>query len=156
MWQIMWAFSLIPDSVMTWIINIILLIGAAGIVAGFFLRIIPFVNQYRLPVQILSIVLLTLGVWLKGGESERRVWQERVRQMEERIAVAEQKSREENVRIETQLAERTATIQAETQVIIREVPRYITREVDNRCEIPTPAIDLFNRAAQGQQGQRRQ
>lgn len=152
----MWAFSLIPDSVITWIINIILLIGAAGTVAGFFLRIIPFVNQYRLPVQILSIALLTLGVWLKGGESERRVWQERVRQMEERIAVAEQKAREENVRIETQLAERTAAIQAETRVIIQEVPRYITREVDNRCEIPTPAIDLFNRAAQGQQGQRRQ
>lgn len=152
----MWAFSLIPDSVMTWIINIILLIGLAGLVAGFFLKIIPFVNQYRLPVQILSIVLLTLGVWLKGGESERRVWQERVRQMEERVAVAEQRAREENVRIETQLAERTAALQAEAQVIIREVPRYITREVDNRCEIPTPAIDLFNRAAQGQQGQRRQ
>lgn len=156
MWQIMWAFSLIPDLVMTWIINIILIVGVSGIVAGFFLKIIPFVNQYRLPVQILSIALLTLGVWLKGGESERRVWQERVRQMEERVAVAEQRAREENVRIETQLAERTATIQAEAQVIIREVPRYITREVDNRCEIPSPAIDLFNRAAQGQQGQRRQ
>lgn len=152
----MWAFSLIPDLVMTWIINIILIVGVSGIVAGFFLKIIPFVNQYRLPVQILSIALLTLGVWLKGGESERRVWQERVRQMEERVAVAEQRAREENVRIETQLAERTATIQAEAQVIIREVPRYITREVDNRCEIPSPAIDLFNRAAQGQQGQRRQ
>jgi hypothetical protein len=36
----MWAFSLIPDSVMVWIINILLIVGVAGTVAGFFLKII--------------------------------------------------------------------------------------------------------------------
>ena len=148
----MWAFSLIPDSVMTWIINILLIAGIAGVVFSFFLSIIPFVNRYRLPVQIVSVAVLVLGVWLKGGESERRVWQERVREMEVKVAAAEQQAREANAAIDTRVAERTANIQAQTEIIVREVPKYITREVDNRCEIPSPAIDLFNRAARGQQG----
>ena len=152
MWQIMWAFSLIPDSVMTWIINILLIAGVAGIVLSFFLQIVPFVNRYRLPVQIVSVAVLVLGVWLKGGESERRVWQERVREMEVKVAAAEQQAREANTTIDTKVAERTANIRAQTEVIVREVPKYITREADNKCEIPTPAIGHFNRAARGQQG----
>jgi len=149
MWQIMWAFSLIPDSAMVWIINILLIVGIAGTVAGFFLKIIPFVNQYRLPVQIVSIALLVLGVWLKGGQSERLVWQARVAEMEAKVAAAEAEAKKETVRVETKIVERVRVIKGETQTIIKEVPKIITKEVDAKCEIPTQAVDLFNRAARG-------
>jgi len=149
MWQIMWAFNLIPDSVMAWIINILLISGVLGVVAGFFLKIIPFVNQYRLPVQIVSICVLVLGVWLKGGQSERLVWQARVAEMEAKVAAAEAKAKQVNVKVETKIVERVRVIQGQTQTIVKEVPTIITREVDAKCEIPAGGVELFNRAAKG-------
>lgn len=149
MWQIMWAFNLIPDSAMAWIINILLIVGIAGTIAGFFLKIIPFVNQYRLPVQIVSIALLVLGVWLKGGQSERLVWQARVAEMEAKVAASEAEAKKVTVKVETKIVERVRVIQGQTQTIVKEVPTIITREVDAKCEIPAGGVELFNRAAKG-------
>ena len=149
MWQIMWAFNLIPDAVMVWIINILLISGVVGVVAGFFLKIIPFVNQYRLPVQIVSICVLVLGVWLKGGQNERMVWQARVAEMEAKVAAAEAKAKQVNVKVETKIVERVRVVKGETEIIVKEVPKIITREVDAKCEIPSDAVNLYNRAAKG-------
>ena len=145
----MWAFNLIPDSAMAWIINILLIVGIAGTIAGFFLKIIPFVNQYRLPVQIVSIALLVLGVWLKGGQSERLVWQARVAEMEAKVAASEAEAKKVTVKVETKIVERVRVIQGQTQTIVKEVPTIITREVDAKCEIPAGGVELFNRAAKG-------
>lgn len=148
MWQIMWAFSLIPDSVMTWIINILLLAGVLGVIAGFFIRFIPFVNQYRRPVQIISILVLVLGVWLKGGESERRVWQERVKELEAKVAKADAASRAANAKMEKTVRESQKKIKENTRVIVKKVPQVITREAN--CVVPPPAVELYNQAAKGE------
>lgn len=148
MWQIMWAFSLIPDSVMTWIINILLLAGVLGVIAGFFIRFIPFVNQYRRPVQIISILVLILGVWLKGGESERRVWQERVKELEAKVAKADAASRAANAKMERTVRESQKKIKENTRVIVKKVPQVITREAN--CVVPPPAVELYNQAAKGE------
>lgn len=147
MWQFMWAFSLIPDSVMTWIINILLLAGVLGLVAGFFVKFIPFVSQYRTPVKIISVIVLLLGVWLKGGESERRVWQERVKELEARVAKAEAASKAANVKMEQTVRESQRKIRDNTRVIVQKVPEVITREAN--CTVPPPAVDLYNQAARG-------
>lgn len=143
----MWAFSLIPDSVMTWIINLLLLAGVLGLVAGFFVKFIPFVNQYRKPVKIVSVIILLLGVWLKGGESERRIWQERVKELEAKVAKAEEESRAANQRLDKTVKDTQQKIRDNTRVIVQKVPEVITREAN--CTIPEPAINLYNQAAKG-------
>lgn len=145
----MWAFSLIPDSAMAWIINILLISGVLGVVAGFFVKFIPFVNRYKLPVQIISICILVLGVWLKGGQSERLVWQAKVKELEEKLAQAEEASKKVNTKIVTKVVERVKVVKGQTEVIIKEVPKIVTKEVDAKCEIPVDAVNLYNRAAKG-------
>jgi hypothetical protein len=149
MWQIMWAFSLIPDSAMTWIINILLLAGVLGLVAGFFVKFIPFVSRYRTPVRVISVIVLLLGVWLKGGESERRVWQERVKELEARVAKAEAASKTANAKMEKAVRESQKKIKENTRVIVKKVPEVITREAN--CVVPPPAVDLYNQAAKGEE-----
>lgn len=143
----MWAFSLIPDSVMTWIINLLLLGGLLGTVAGFFVKFIPFVNQYRRPVQVISILVLILGVWLKGGESERRVWQERVKELEAKVAKAEEASRAANAKMDKAVRDSQQQIKNNTRIIVQKVPEVITREAN--CTVPEPAVNLYNQAARG-------
>lgn len=150
MWQIMWAFSLIPDSVMHWLINILLIVGVVGVVAGFFVKFIPFVNRYRLPVQILSIVLLTLGVWLKGGESERLVWQERVKELESRVAKAERQAEEASKKINVRVVERVKIIRENANNLAQEASSAISADANARCEIPKVSADRYNEAAKGE------
>jgi hypothetical protein len=80
---------LLPDAFIEWIVNTILIAGALTTVAGFFVRFVPFVNQYRIPVQIAGILLLTTGVYFRGGYSTEMAWRERVREAEARVAAAQ-------------------------------------------------------------------
>lgn len=146
----MWAFSLIPDSVMHWIINLLIFAGLVGVVAGFFLKIIPLVNRYRLPVQIISIALLVLGVWLKGGESERLVWKNRVADLEQQVAKAEKRAAEASKRVQVRVVERVRVIREGAAQLAAEAGAAITPEVNAQCEIPRESASKYNRAAKGE------
>lgn len=149
MWQITWALNLIPDSVMHWIINILLIVGIVGTVAGFVIKRIPFVNQYRLLVQIVSILLLVFGVWLKGGESAHKLWKDRVAEMEQKVKESENKAWEASKRVHVHVIERTKVIRENTATLANEATSAITPEINARCEIPKITADRYNRAAQG-------
>jgi hypothetical protein len=77
------------------------------------------------------------------------VWQARVAEMEAKVAAAEAKAKQVNVKVETKIVERVRVVKGETEIIVKEVPKIITREVDAKCEIPSDAVNLYNRAAKG-------
>ena len=53
----MWILSFLPE----FIPHLIFIIGVLGTIAGFVLGFIPFVSTYKLPIQITSILILSLG-----------------------------------------------------------------------------------------------
>ena len=89
----MFILHFLPDSVILWFCNLLL---AAGIVltgVAFFIKTLPFINQYRIPAQVLGIALLVLGVYLRGGLAVEQTWRERVAELQAQIAVAETASK---------------------------------------------------------------
>jgi hypothetical protein len=151
----MWILQLLPDAFINWFVNIILIAGAVITAAGFFVRVIPFVNTHRTPVQIAGMVLLTTGVYLKGGYSTEMVWRERVREAEAKVAAAEKLSAETNVQIITKLVTRTKIIQDKGQDIVNYIDREVVRNQEvirfvENCPIPTVIIATHNAAALNQ------
>jgi hypothetical protein len=145
----MWILHFLPDAVILWFCNILLLIGIVTTTAGFFVHRIPFplLWQYQLPFKVLGIALLTLGVYLRGGLAVEAEWRERVTAVEEKLKAAEQQSAKENTRIETRVVQKTEYITRRGQDIVQ----YVDREVapyDATCEIPEPFIRAHNRAAE--------
>ena len=59
----MWLLHLLPDSLILFIVYALMGLGALGIIAGFFIKFIPWINIYRTPIQIVSIVLFCSGVY---------------------------------------------------------------------------------------------
>ena len=143
----MWILHFLPDALILWFCNILLLVGIVLTVAGFFIKSIPLLNQYRVPAQILGIALLTLGVYFRGGYAVEAEWRERVAEVESRLKVAEQQSAKENTRIETRVVKKTEYIKTRGQDIVQYVDREVTR-YDNSCIIPKPFIEAHNRAAE--------
>jgi len=149
----MWILHFLPDAVILWFCNILLLIGIVLTIAGFFAHRIPLVWQYQLPFKVLGIALLTLGVYFRGGYAVEQQWRERVAEVEAKLRVAEAESARENVKIVERVVKKTEYITRRGQDIIqyvdREIVKYDTKFAPGGiCEIPREFIQAHNRAAE--------
>jgi hypothetical protein len=149
----MWILHFLPDALILWICNIVLLAGVLLTVTAFFIRRIPVINQYRIPAQVLGIALLVAGVYWRGGYAVEQEWRERVAEVEARVAAAEAASREENTKIVTKVVTKTQVIRTRGADIVKYVDREIVRYDEKFakggiCEIPQEFIKAHNSAAE--------
>ena len=93
----MWMLAWVPDSLLLWIVHIVLVAGLIGSFLSFFLlhrivRWFPALAPWHLLIQIVSIVLLVGGVYFKGGYDTEASWRAKVKEAEDKVAIAEQQS----------------------------------------------------------------
>ena len=141
----MWILKWLPD----WIFYGILFVGIIGYIATYLLRFIPIpaVYMYKTPIQLVSIALIVIGVFMSGAIHNEAAWIERVRELEAKIVQAESRSAEENVKIVEKVVTKIQVIRDRTDVGIK----YIDREVvkyDNTCVIPKEFVKAHNDAAE--------
>ena len=149
----MWILHFLPNALILWFCNILLLVGVALTVAGFFAHRIPLVWQYQLPFKIAGVVLLALGVYFRGGYAVETAWRERVAEVEAKLKIAEAESAKENTKIVERVVTKTEYITRRGQDIIqyvdREIVKYDTKFAPGGiCEIPREFITAHNRAAE--------
>ena len=142
----MWMMQLLPESFLILIIHALLVTGLIGMVIGFIGGKIPFVGTYATIIKIVSIVLFCVGLYWKGGYSVEEDWRERVAEMEAKIKIAEEKSKEVNTVIETKYKDRVKKI-TETRNIIVEKIKINEKIVDAKCELDPAVISILNEAA---------
>ena len=153
MWQFQWAVSLIPDAMLNWIYWAIIAVGLTGVLAGWVGKFIPFYGNYVKILQPIGIILLVLGVWLRGGYDVEMSWRAKVADVEAKIAVAEQKSQETNTVIEQKVVEKTRVIKGKTEYITQYLDREVIKKEEiikyiEQCPVPKEIIDVHNQAAE--------
>lgn len=139
---VMWLFSWLPD--FFW--HLLLAAGVIAVLASLVLKRIPFVSSYRIPLQYGGIAAVVFSVWMEGGIANEAKWQARVKELEAKIAVAEAKSKEENIKIVTKVVKKTEYYKERGADIVQYVDREITK-YDNTCPIPKEVVKAHNDAA---------
>lgn len=157
----MWILSILPDAA----IHIIFGLGILGTIAGFVLGFIPFIKTYKLPIQVISLLVLVFGVYLEGGLADYKEWELKVKEMEAKVAQAEAKSSEKNVEIQEKIVEKTMIVKEKGRDIIKYIDKWNTKEVIKEvegpervkreevikyienCPVPKEMIDIHNQAA---------
>lgn len=147
----MWILSLLPDSLLLYIINTILLVGAVGSFLSFFLlhKILnkfPALASYHLMIQVVSAVLLVAGIYLKGGYSVEMDWRERVREVEAKVSVAEEKSNEINKQLEEE-REKKQKVKIEYYTTVKTQIKEVEKQINAECKIDPTVNELINKAA---------
>ena len=142
----MWMMHLLPESFLILIIHALLVTGLIGMVIGFIGGKLPFVGTYATIIKIVSIVLFCIGLYWKGGYSVEEDWRQRVAEMEEKVRIAEAKSKEANVVIETKYKDRVKKI-TETRNVIVEKIKINEKIIDAKCELDPAVISILNEAA---------
>ena len=144
----MWILHFLPDSIILWFCNILLLTGIVTTAAGFVAHRIPGLWQYQLGFKLGGILLLVLGVYFRSGLAVETEWRERVAAVEAKLAVAEKASAEANSQIDTRVQKQVTSIRQRMTYVRQYVDREVVRYND-QCVIPEPFIRAHNDAAEG-------
>ena len=140
-----WLLNLIPE----WVFYLSLILGGLGVLISFILTIIPFVRQYKLIIQVVSIILLVIGVWFQGAISNDRIWKAKVHQLELKLAKMEVQSVQINLDLTEEILRNEALRQEVKNAKEKVIVKYITR-YDNKCELSDAFIRMHDSAANDQ------
>ena len=148
MGQFTWMFSIIPDAILNWVYWAIIAVGLTGVFAGWLGKFIPFYGNYVQFLKPIGIVLLVLGVWLRGGYDTELAWRAKVAEAEAKVVAAESKSKETNTVIQTQYRDKVKTVK-EVQIVVQERIVKEAEKMDAECKVDAEAISILNQAAGG-------
>ena len=121
--------------------------GAVLTVISYFTSWIPFINTYRIPAQVLGLVLLTTGVYFKGGEAAELQWRDRVAELQQKVEVATEKSKAASQRLNDEVKRNKQTVRENTTAIKQDIARN-AKQLDAECRVSDAAISIHNDAAQ--------
>jgi len=135
-----------------WIFHAILLAGSLGLISSFILNFIPAFKLYHLPLQVVSVLLIGLGIWFEGAMSNQAEWEAKVKDLEVKVAEAQAQSQETNVKIVTKTVKQIEIVRERGQDIVTYVDKEVVKDrevvkfVEN-CPIPEIIISTHNAAA---------
>jgi len=144
----MWfLLSFVPDWFINYFVHIIFGAGLIGIIAGAFLSKIPFVNQYGVLIKIVSNILFVVGLFLEGGLQTELAWREKVADLQKKIEIAQQQSKETNAKIEQKVAEKVKNIKDNVNAN-RQTIENNRASINAECKLSDTAWLLYNSASQ--------
>jgi type VI protein secretion system component VasK len=126
----MFLLQWLPSSILEFVIFGILGFGAVATVVSIFfinplLRLMPSVaGTYQL-IQLTSVAIFLLGIYLWGGYSTEMRWRERVEQAEAAAKEAEQKAKDANLELTKAIAQRDHAVATRGKTIIERTKEYL-------------------------------
>lgn len=143
----MWIIQYLPEIV----VHIIFTMGVLGVIAGFLLGFIPLIKPYKLAVQVISLLVLVFGVYLEGALADTKIWQQRVLELEVKVAKAEAESAKVNTVIQQQVVTKTKVVKEKAKEIVKYIDRDVVKREEvvkfvERCTLPQDIVDAHNRA----------
>lgn len=149
MWQFQWMLGLIPE----WVWTTLLVGSVAGLLAALLLKRIPFISQYRFPIQAVSFVSLLASIWFISANSTNAVWEAKIKDLEAKVKQAEEAANTKNVEIQEKIVTKTKVIKEKGKTQIEYVDRVVTQDKEvikyiEQCPVPKAIIDAHNAAAE--------
>jgi hypothetical protein len=89
---------------------------------------------------------------MEGGIVNEAKWEARVKELEEKVKIAEEKSTEKNVEIQEKVVTQTKVVREKGRDIIQYIDREVVKKEEvvkfiENCPIPKDIIDAHNAAA---------
>lgn len=146
----MWIIDFLPDSFAMLIANLLITFGILGFITYFFINLIPFIDKYKNLLLVLTFVITVFGAYIKGGLVVEKEWLLKVKELEHKVQVAEEKSKQVNTAIEYKYITKVKKVK-DTQYKIKEVIKNKEKLINSQCKVPQEAIDILNAAAKNEE-----
>jgi hypothetical protein len=145
-----WFLSFVPESIFILIYYIMLSVGMVLYIASKLVRWIPMMGQYKLPAELVGVVLLVVGAYFYGGHGVQSAWLARVAELEAKVKVAEEKSQQVNTVIETKIVTKIKVVK-ENVYVNREIIKEVAgKQLDAQCTLPKSTVSLHDSASRNE------
>lgn len=150
----MWLLHFFSDGLIEFIVHTVLVLGIVGtfltfVVLNRVLLALPVLAGYYHSLRIISVLFLVGGIYLEGGLAAESQWRERVREMELKVAQAQEQSKQANNKLADSGKQKIKIIREKGIIIKQYVDREVTK-YDNQCVIPSAVVNAHNAAAQNE------
>ena len=145
----MWILYLLPS----WYTHAVPILGIAIILISMFLKVIPFISTYYLPLRIIGFVIFVFGIFFEGVMFSGKELESKVKELEAKVVEAQTKS----VVVNTKIVEKVITKQKVIKESGEDIIKYVDKEIikydvkfapGGQCEIPKEFITVHNKAAE--------
>jgi hypothetical protein len=143
----MWILHFIPDSFLRTVILGILFTGAGLYGLSIATILLPFTKSYREILRIVATILMVAGVYFYGSYDTEMRWREKVKEAEKKVAVAEEKAKQINTVIETQIVHDIQVVH-DKQIVIKNQIKEVEKVIDAKCELDPVVPKIHNSAAE--------
>lgn len=143
----MWILHFLPDTFLLWFINAILLVGLSATVISFFLKYFPLLIPYATLIKFCGIVLLILGVWLRGGYDVEMSWRQKASEMQAKIDLLDKQLKETNKKLDEKLSNNRNVIKDKVNENSKAIQSN-KNSIDAECRVNDTAWMLYNRAVE--------
>ena len=140
----MWILKWLPD----FVFHLIFIAGLLGLGASFVLKFVPFVVQYRVPIQVAASILIAIGLYMEGAISDNTAWLDRVHQMEKKVAEAQAQSADANTKLVTEIARNREKIAA-NQAAVKQAIQQNIQAINRQCKLTDVSVEMYNQAVRG-------
>ena len=148
--QLVWMFSLLPDSIFVMLTYAIFAAGLLLYIASKMVQWIPIMAQYRVPAELVGVLCLCVGAYFFGWRGNEEHWLAKIKELEQKVAIAESRSREVNTVIETKIVTKIKVIK-ETVYANKEIIREVAgAQLDSQCTLPQSSVVLLNSASRNE------
>lgn len=141
----MWILNILPDA----ILHSVVILSVLALVASFVFGFIPAIEKYKLPIQVVAIIVLVFGIYLEGGLSERKAWEYKVAQVEKQVEVARADSAEANIKLVEALKE-NEKLRKDKKYGTQTIVNQVVSKYDGQCVLSNAFIRVHDSASQDQ------
>ena len=145
----MWMLYFLPS----WYTHAVPVLGIVLILISMFLKVIPFISTYYIPLRIIGLVTLLFGIFFEGVMYSGKDLQEKIKELEAKVVAAEAKSAVVNTKIVEKIVTKQKIVKERGEDIIKYVDKEIIKydvkfAPGGQCEIPKEFINIHNKAAE--------
>lgn len=145
MWYLQFMYNMIPD---TWIELATYAILATGVTFYILSKLIvwiPFIKNYKIPLELIGVILYGVGAFYAGGYGVEKMWRDRVEEVQAKVKELEGRQAEVVVKIETKVITKIKKVEVVKEVIKQEI---IEKEklINANCDVSPDAIEMFNKS----------
>jgi hypothetical protein len=137
----------------SWYTHAVPVLGIVLILISMFLKVIPFISTYYIPLRIIGLVTLLFGIFFEGVMYSGKDLQEKIKELEAKVVAAEAKSAVVNTKIVEKIVTKQKIVKERGEDIIKYVDKEIIKydvkfAPGGQCEIPKEFINIHNKAAE--------
>lgn len=122
----MWIFSFLPP----WFAALVATVGFTAVMASVILNKIPMVRTYSKLLKYGGGVVFVLGIFCMGIVINEQKWLDRVKELEEKVAQAEEQAKQKNVVIQEKIIEKDKIIKEKGDVVVQYVDRVVKGDTE--------------------------